>query len=353
MSMASNGGGPPRLSIVIPADDVAAFEDTLVSVLENRPADCEIVATLTVPYADPWNIGEEVRFVPAPAGASLVDCVNVGVASSGGRIVHVLAAGWRATEGWTDAALARFDDPDIAAVVPLTVADEDRGRIMAAGIRRTRGGRSIANVPSRNDRRIDTFRVERMRTASAPALEAGFWRVASLPRRGFTKTCGDRLAAADMSALIAAAGDRAVVEPQSRVVAGPTRPRPTPWREGLQAERLFWRCLAGERVVPALLAHVGEVVRHAVAAAPLGTLPMMLGRLMALVQFGSCLGRTRELTSLRREARERRQDVADHAGRTLRIDEGHALQSRPRRAAATVADVVPQSDRQAPLRRSA
>ena len=35
---------PPRLSIVIPAPaDPAAMEETLVSVLENRPDDCEIV----------------------------------------------------------------------------------------------------------------------------------------------------------------------------------------------------------------------------------------------------------------------------------------------------------------------
>ena len=66
--MASQSGASPRLSIVIPAADTAALEETLVSVLENRPADCEIIAALAVPYADPWNIGEEVRFMQAPPG---------------------------------------------------------------------------------------------------------------------------------------------------------------------------------------------------------------------------------------------------------------------------------------------
>lgn len=353
MAMASNGGGRPRLSIVIPATDVAAFEDTLVSVLENRPAECEIVATLTVPYGDPWNIGDEVRFVPAPTGATLVDCVNVGVASSAGEIVHVLAAGWRATEGWAEAALARFEDPRVAAVAPLSVAAEDRTRIVAGGIHRTRGGRSIALVPPRNHRRVDAFTSDRVRTPSAPMLEAGFWRVATLPRSGFTKACGDRLAAADMSARIAAAGDRAVVEAGSHVVEGPSGRRASSYREGLRAERLFWRSLASEAVLPALLAHVAEVVRHAVATAPLGTLPMLMGRLTALVQFGSCLGRARELLTLRREAAARRQDVADHAGRTLRIDEGHGLPTRPRRAGTEVPQTLPQTGRQAPLRRSA
>ena len=100
----------PRLSIVIPAADVATLEDTLVSVLENRPADSEIIAALAVPYGDPWNIADEVRFVRAPAGTGIAACANLGVALSRGDVVHVLAAGWRATEGWADRALARFDD---------------------------------------------------------------------------------------------------------------------------------------------------------------------------------------------------------------------------------------------------
>ena len=65
----------PRLSIVIPTPgDTAAMEETLVSVLEHRPDDCEIVVALGCDYADPWNIREEVRFVQAPAGSSLVAC---------------------------------------------------------------------------------------------------------------------------------------------------------------------------------------------------------------------------------------------------------------------------------------
>ena len=91
---------------MIPAFDSASLEDTLVSVLENRPADCEIIVVLAVPYTDPWSIGDEVRFVQAPAAATVVDCVNVGMASSFGEIAHVLRSGWRATDGWADAALA-------------------------------------------------------------------------------------------------------------------------------------------------------------------------------------------------------------------------------------------------------
>jgi hypothetical protein len=349
--MASRSGGAPRLSIVIPAANVAALEETLVSVLENRPADCEIVAALAVPYADPWSIGEEVRFVPAPVGAGLVDCVNLGVASSIGEFVHVLAAGWRATEGWADAALARFDDPDVAAVVPVTVAADDRTRVVAAGIRRTRGGRSLTNMPSRRGRSIDGFSVDDVPAASAPALEAGFWRVESLPRRGFSKTCGERMAAADMAATIAASGERAVIETGCRVAEGPRPAQGSAYREGLHAERLFWRSLAGEAVLPALVSHMVEVARHAVATAPTGTFAMLAGRLTALVQFGSCLGRARELNALQAKAGARRRAAAEELDHpTLRIDAGHALPSRPRRAVGTAVEPAGQ---ETSLRRSA
>lgn len=353
-SMASRSGRPPRLSIVIPAFDAASLEDTLVSVLENRPADCEIIAVLTVAYADPWSIGDEVRFVQAPAGATVVDCVNVGMASSAAEIVHVLRAGWRATDGWADAAIERFTDSDVTAVVPLTVAAGDRGRVVAAGVRRTTGGRSMVNTPARRDQQVSTFAAASVAAPAAPALEAGFWRVDALPASGFSKACGDRLAAADMAAAVACMGDTVVVEPACLVVEGPVTPRGSAFNEGMHAERLFWRSLAGEQPIAALVAHGLEVVRHALAVAPLGTLPMLAGRLACLLQFGSCLGRARELNALQAEAGARRR-AADDAGQIVRIDAGHASPTRPRRRGAAVAGSVSPSDgaRDSSLRRSA
>jgi cellulose synthase/poly-beta-1,6-N-acetylglucosamine synthase-like glycosyltransferase len=57
----------PRLSIIIPAPgDETTLEETLVSVLENRPENSEIVVVLGFGYHDPWSVGEEVRFIQAP-----------------------------------------------------------------------------------------------------------------------------------------------------------------------------------------------------------------------------------------------------------------------------------------------
>lgn len=349
--MLPSTGPAPRLSIVIPATDPAALEDTLVSVLENRPADSEIIAALAVPYADPWNIAEEVRFVQAPAGTGIAGCANLGVALSGGEVVHVLAAGWRATEGWADAALARFDDPSVAAVVPVAVAADDRSRVVAAGVRRTSGGRGLRNLPGRGRDRLDGFTATSVTSPSAPELEAGFWRADVLNGTGFSTACGDALAAADMSAALACAGETVALEPASRVVAGPSAAHASKYDEGVRAERLFWRSLAAEPVAGALVAHLAEVARHALASAPFGTLPMLAGRLTALVQFGSCMRRTRELEAIKSRASRQvtERAVGEGEGRTLRIDAGHGLPGRRtgRRPAATGEGV------EQPLRRSA
>ncbi len=76
MVSVSNISPVPRLSIVVPISrDLAAFESTLISVLENRPRDCEVLVTHDGSYDDPFNLCDEVRFVIADS-AALVDLVS-------------------------------------------------------------------------------------------------------------------------------------------------------------------------------------------------------------------------------------------------------------------------------------
>jgi hypothetical protein len=318
------------LSIVIPApSDVVALEDTLVSVLEKRPPDAEVIVALGCAYDDPWNIRDEVTFVQAPLGSSLVACANVGVAASGAEVTHILAAGWRATDDWTDGPLAHFsDDEATVAVVPLTVTADDRARPIAAGIRCGCGGRRIEVRPGRG-------------SAQAPALEAGFWRTAFLREvgPGFATACGDGYADADMAVAVVRSGRTVVCDASSRVVEGPPRLRSPAFVAGLHAERLFWRSLAGHSMPVALAAHVAEVVRHAIVRAPLGTVPMLAGRLVAMMQFGAYLPRARQLRGLMLGARS---DAVLDDVTTIRIDGPHSVPAAPRHRPAA-----------SPLRRSA
>lgn len=322
--MKAHSGRPRRLSVVVPASDISGLEETLVSVLEHRPDSCDVIVAISVPYEDPWNIREEVTFVDVPKATGIVDCINAGVAASTGDVVHVLAAGWRATAGWTDRAMDHFAKDSVGAVVPLAVSESDREQPVSAGIRRTAGGRSVPVVPHRNSGGGMTMRV----SPSAPAIEAGFWRADILATIGLSKACGDALAAADMAAAITAAKLDVVVESESRVVSGPVQRHGGGFKAGLHAERLFWRSLRCERLTPALLAHVGEVLRHAAATAPLGTLGMLAGRFAALLQIGSCMPRTRQLAQLMR--RQPNSAVAgDAEGRMIRLDAAHGSPARP------------------------
>jgi hypothetical protein len=322
MAIQRQTGGSRRLSVVVPATELTGLEETLVSVLEHRPENSEIVVALGTSYDDPWNIREEVTFVDAAKGSGLVGCVTAGIAAASGDVIHVLAAGWKATDGWANAALRHFAQRHVAAVVPLAVSEADHEQPMSAGIRRTAGGRSVTVVPRRKAGGIVTGALP-----SAPLLEAGFWRSDVIREIGLSTACGDALAAADMAAGLTASKADVVLEPESRVIGGPTRKRGSSFAAGLHAERLFWRSLSCERAVPALLAHGGEVLRHAAMTAPLGTFAMLAGRLTALVQFGSCFGRTMQLRALTREAILREAE-GDASARTYRIDESHEM-SRP------------------------
>jgi len=350
----------PRLSIVIPAPaNTAALEETLVSVLENRPDDCEIVVALGCEYSDPWNIRDEVRFVQAPTGSSMTGCINLGIASSHGELIHILAAGWQATAGWTDAPLLHFaTDTTIGAIIPLGVSVDNSQRVLSVGIRYGRGGRRIelaktapaplarATSPAPLSTLIPPATTPtRANAATAPAMEVGFWRAAALELAGpgFSTVCGDRYADADMAVGLWRGGFAVVVEPASRVVARPSPvKRNTAFASGLHAERLFWRSLAGSSIMWSLVLHGVEVLRHAVAHAPFGTLPMLVGRAVALLQFGDYLPRTRQLQALMQLATPGRADGLESG--TIRFDNPHATAGQPKRVGA---------ESHEPLRRSA
>lgn len=347
------------LSIVIPAPaDPGALEETLLSVLENRPHDCQVVVAVGFPYDDPWNVSAEgVSFVQAPRG-DLAVCATVGIAATTGSVVHVLAAGWQATPGWTDGVLPLFDAAGTGAVVPLAVAKVDRERVVSAGMRYRRGGRRVALARPGRGMAVGAGAEGRvgarppLGVVVGPRLEAGFWRgdVLRDVRGGVSTVCGARLADADLAVELAARGLATVVAEGARVVAGGEPAREGAFRAGLHAERLFWRSIGGRSLLPALLLHGVEVVRHAVMTAPLGTLPMLAGRLLAALQVGSYLPRYRRLVSLVAEGAvgagdpERVLEAGDRGGvaeaaeegrdrergGTIRIDAGHEAVSRPR-----------------------
>jgi hypothetical protein len=277
----------PRLSIIIPVwGKLKQLEDTLLSVLENRPDDCEIVVVLDEAYADPYNLKEEIRFVEAPRGASLAAAINQGLLVSRAPIVHLLLCGARACEGWCDAALERFDDPGVAAVAPLLVDQDRPATIVAAGVSYGAGGRM--RLLGRGRPAADAAGYQRR--IQSPHLVAGFYRQSALNSVSlFSPDVGDRLTVLDLALSLQQAGLRTVLEPHCRVLAAAGADcRIGPFRRSLELERFFWRFFPRGAWAIALLYHALVVLGESLAGIPRLTTPAQLaGRLLGVLGIGS------------------------------------------------------------------
>jgi hypothetical protein len=277
----------PRLSIVIPCPGGAAeFDGTLVSVLQNRPADCEVLVVHGEPYDDPYALDSEVRFI-RHKGSSLAPLINAGLEQAAGDVVHVIGCGLLAQEGWTEPALAHFADEEVAAVSPIVLATDSQ-RVHAAGVRWTLGGtRKIVA-----DQRVLLPGAGRLRSRIlGPTLAAGFYRRDVLGALGgFDSGLGDSLADVNTALAIHELGRLHVCEPASRLVLSESRDENTSYgfTAGRCAERLFWRYAAARGLALSLGFHAAtisaDLVRSAAHSAGLTTL---LGRAAALCEIGA------------------------------------------------------------------
>jgi hypothetical protein len=249
------------LSIVIPfLGDVGRLEDTLVSVLANRPADVQILVVLSAPYSDPYSLAGEVCFIEAPQGAGLAACIWQGIAASEAPIVHLLGCGREATLGWADAALERFADPQIAVVAALVVDRFETRRIISAGVQYTAGGavRPLAagQLP---DGPPDSCGAE----LGADILTS-FYRKAALEA---VADLLDRprgpLAGVDWALALRYAGYTAAFAPGSVIAAShDCVTAHGQWAQGMARQRLFWRWAPTRGWVHSLAAHAVVLARE-------------------------------------------------------------------------------------------
>jgi hypothetical protein len=277
-----------RLSIIIPVLGSAdRLETTLVSVLENRPHDCEIFVVHNAPYEDPYDLAAEVRFLPVPGGAGLVESVNAGLEASRGSFVHVLASGLEVTEGWTERAVAHFSDPRVACVAPLIVDSLNSNETLAAGLCYSCWrGRIVRTATADPDRHTAPGT-----PIMGPIVQAAFYRRSALDLvGGLPRAVGDGLADVDLALALRFAGYKATLEPQSIVRATPELLAATQsgFRHGLAAERLFWRAAPVVGWWKSLAAHpLGVLVESLQSLPRLSTLSTLVGRLIALCQLKS------------------------------------------------------------------
>ncbi|WP_417745480.1 hypothetical protein [Rosistilla oblonga] len=165
----------PRLSIIIPLRSHSEdFETTLVSVLENRPDDCEVIVAHDGNYEDPFELAGEVCFAVGN-DCTLLNLVRAGSEIATSPIVHVLADGFQATSGWTDSIDETFADHDVACASPLVCDMDDHDLILAAGW--TTNALRLRRPIAHGATAVGRLEADRI---SGLFLAASFWRVSAL-----------------------------------------------------------------------------------------------------------------------------------------------------------------------------
>lgn len=309
----------PRLSIVIPVlGDPQQFESTLVSVLENRPEDCQIVLALNRPYDDPYQLEGEVEFVRLSHKAGWADELNAAWAVCRAELVAVLSCGAEVTPGWTEAALAAFSDPLVASAAPLIVhhpqpADgdcqpADRATAPDHSPHTVCGNDAPANIlPMASSGRHtvlslglgcglagEVYRLAEGRRAEGlrrgdrpigPDPLAGFFRRRTVEAvGGWTALGGPTLCHADLALRLQAVGARCAALPEKALrFCRASWENENPLSRGWHAERFFWRWVAHRGRWAAVIAHLGLCLLRAAAGVVRPSLACeTLGRLAAL-----------------------------------------------------------------------
>lgn len=309
-----------RLSIIIPCLETdARLDDSLASVLQNRPDDCEVLVVHRGPYDDPYELAGEVDFIEAPPREGAVELLNRGLGHATAPFVHLLACGFEATDGWTERPLRRFEETRVSAVCPLVIDSRRSTERVCTGVCRGLFGRRRRIVTRAAP---DVTAAQRERPLG-PTLAAAFYRAESLRWvGGFSPAVGEDLADLDVALSLARVGLRCVVETSSQVIGRPAEPLATPYSLGQATERMYWR--------------------HAAAHAPLGPtlfhpLELLLDFLVQLPRGGACrrlLGRLSALREAPQNARHSqnlepsRLPAASTRPATRRIDAAHEVERR-------------------------
>jgi hypothetical protein len=115
----------PRLSIIVPyQQNDSALESTLLSLLENRPQQAEILLSHDGSYSDPYGLGkDELMLIECNRGTSTIGLINQAVAASCSPVVEVIMPGTVVEGGWAESPIIDFEDDMIAAVAPVTYCE--------------------------------------------------------------------------------------------------------------------------------------------------------------------------------------------------------------------------------------
>lgn len=166
-----------RFSIVVPLDrQSAGFDETLASVLRNRPDNCQIIVPHFGQYDDPYDLHKEVDFCSvhptANQGDRLASLLNAGLTAARGKLVGFFRPGTLLEEGWEEGLEKLFQPGDVGSVVPVLVDSESQNKVLAAGVETAKiYNRSLCGG-GLNTSRLDSGNLQPL----GPTSWAGFYR---------------------------------------------------------------------------------------------------------------------------------------------------------------------------------
>lgn len=101
----------PRLSVIIPhLSDEQQLNESLLSVLENRPQNTEVILVHDGRYQDPYNLSDEIVIIDAGSVQSVGELINAGVLSACAPVVNTVLEGVIVEAGWAEAAVERLNN---------------------------------------------------------------------------------------------------------------------------------------------------------------------------------------------------------------------------------------------------
>lgn len=277
----------PRFTIVItPFGGTNLLEETLVSVLQHRPAGCDVLVLDRDGYDDPYHISDEVTFLKLPKDTNLTRAIQAALNQCDTEILHVLGRGVHVGEDWAIPALGHFRDSRIACVAPLLMRTEPKDKIVACGISYDRAGvRRLGHRGKKLPNRPLT-----VAQSLGPCLLAGFYRNGALRQLFDSGMIGPRLPDILLDLEIALwlrkQGCKGVFEPDC-VLHSPIDDllsEESSFHRALGAEQLFWRHRPRGTGLSPVLSHFGELAMDILRTLPRpSVIPVAAGRCAGLL----------------------------------------------------------------------
>ncbi|AWM37395.1 N-acetylglucosaminyl-diphospho-decaprenol L-rhamnosyltransferase [Gemmata obscuriglobus] len=308
-----------ELSIVIPSHsrpDLLTL--CLASVRDYAPPGTEVIVVddgsrdATVSRAAAAFAG--VKVVRRPRAGGFCVAANAGIAAASGTVIELLNDDAEVTDGWADAALRWFADPQLSAVAPLVLQNRPERRAQGlpplidtagdeydmGGFARKRGHGSMWEARSGEPEVGTEWSVARGSTHTphpvwGASACAAFYRAEALRAAGgFPEHFGAYFEDVDLSFRLRRRGGGIVFEPRSVVwhrVSGSYGRRPsrrTLERQSCNEERVFWRNVRGRELAKHLPRHAAVLAGKALRRWQEGSLlPWFLGRVRAAVTSAS------------------------------------------------------------------